>query len=175
MTAGYSPALQAPTATLRVLWIDSERIVMDPYAECPGLSTLLAQFARRRDGEASFNDLPPFIRLGIDVRYRAGFDLKEFIDAKIADQSSISHFRDVDSSPLKGRPDALRFLGDIPALNRELMNQSAGFVVVDELDPDPAIERLIAMTLGMDCSPFHDYMAVALQIRVGKKRLLKCW
>lgn len=166
-------ALRAPTSTLRVLWIDSERIVMDPYAECPGLSTLLAQFAGRRDGEASFDDLPPSIRLGIDPRYRAGFDLKDYIDTEIPDRSDISHFQDVDSSDVEGRPEALRFLGDVPALNRELMNQSVGFVLVDELDPDPAIERLIAMSLGMDSRPFHHYMAVARPIRMGRLRSSK--
>ncbi len=173
MTAGHSPAPRARTATLRVLWIDRERIVMDPYAEYPGQSILLAQFAARRHGVSSFNDMPPSIRLGIDVRYRAGFDLKDFIEAKIADRSEISHFQDLESSDFEGRPEALLFLGDVTALNHELMKQRAGMVLVDELDPDPAIERLIAMALGMGSRPFHDYMAVALRIRMGRKRPLK--
>ncbi len=98
---------------------------------------------------------------------------QDYIDTEIPDRPDISHFHDVDSSAVEGRPEALRFLGDVPVLNCALMKQRAVFVLDDELDPDPAIERLIAMSLGMDSRPFHDYMAVALPIRMGRLRSSK--
>lgn len=202
---------ERPAPTLRVLWIDGDRILTDPYADCPRIPTraglngwdldsaagraeALKAFrrAKRWDIDADYpneqgfsetaravlwaraqawpEELPPATRLVTDARYRAGIELQSFVESEMGDRPDLNRFEHLAASPHDGRPPAVRYLGSVPALNRELVQRTADIVIVDERDPDPAIERLIATTCGMGSMEFRDYMAVAMPIRIGRLR-----